>query len=98
MYATERFFTITTDHMKGTPTIIAERQAAIDALYQSVAPPVAERDFQNTRVGGGSGNALTELPPEAARDSLLQQLLRGDTTGFASASNADFVLVLKLLH
>jgi len=28
----------------------------------------------------------------------LQQLLRGDTTGYASSSNADFVLVLKLLH
>ena len=49
-------------------------------------------------MGVGSGNALTELPPEAAHDPLLQQLLRGDTIGFPSASNADFVLVLKLLH
>jgi primase-polymerase (primpol)-like protein len=50
-------------------------------------------------VGGvESGNALTELSSEAAHDTLLQQLLRGDTTGFPSASNADFVLVLKLLH
>src|SRR6266700_752762 len=31
-------------------------------------------------------------------DPVLQQLLRGDTTGFRSPSNADFVLVLKLLH
>ena len=49
-------------------------------------------------MGVGSGSTLTELPPEAGNDPLLQQLLRGDTTGFASPSNADFVLVLKLLH
>ena len=29
---------------------------------------------------------------------MLQRLLSGDITGYQSASNADFVLVLKLLH
>ena len=97
MYGQERFTTITTDHLAGTPFTIERRQDALTALYQRFAP-VRENEIQNTRVGVGSGNALTELPPEAAHDPLLQQLLRGDTTGFASASNADFVLVLKLLH
>jgi primase-polymerase (primpol)-like protein len=41
---------------------------------------------------------LTELPSEAQHDAVLQRLLAGDTTGYKSASNADFVLVLKLLH
>src|SRR5437588_12985928 len=59
---------------------------------------MAEPDDTKQGGGVGSGNALEELPPEAAHDPLLQQLLRGDTTGFPSASNADFVLVLKLLH
>jgi len=45
-----------------------------------------------------SVNALTELPPEAERDAVLQRLLRGDSTGYASQSSADFVLVMKLLH
>jgi primase-polymerase (primpol)-like protein len=44
------------------------------------------------------GEPLTELPPEAEHDGLLQQLLRGDITGYASQSSADFVLVMKLLH
>ena len=48
-------------------------------------------------MGVGSGSVLTELPPVAAHDPLLQQLLAGETIGFASASNADVVLVLKLL-
>ena len=98
MYSLDRFFTLTTDHLQGTPTTITERQAEVNALYHQVAPLGVEREYQNTRVGVGSRSALTELPPEAAHDPLLQQLLQGDTTGFASASNADFVLVLKLLH
>ena len=59
---------------------------------------MVSNEYQNTSGGVGSGNALDELPLEAANDPLLQQLLRGDTTGYPSPSNADFVLVLKLLH
>ena len=43
-------------------------------------------------------NNLTELPPEAVHDQVLQRLLGGDITGYKSQSSADFVLVLKLLH
>src|SRR5207248_531179 len=98
LYSQDRYFTLTTDQVPGTPTTIAERQDAIAALYYRIAPVGAERGSQNTRVRVGSGSTLTELPSEAGNDPLLQQLLRGDTTGFASPSNADFVLVLKLLH
>jgi putative DNA primase/helicase len=96
VYGEKHYLTITTNHLPGTPTTINSRQEAIDALYRSLAPPVEERPFQNTR--GGSGVPLTGLPPEAERDDLLQRLLRGDITGYASQSSADFVLVLKLLH
>ena len=41
---------------------------------------------------------LTDLPPEAERDIVLQRLLQGDITGYTSWSNADFVLIMKLLH
>src|SRR5256885_6727387 len=51
VYATDRFFTLTTDQVPGTPTAIAQRQDAIEALYQRLAPPVGELGFQNTRVG-----------------------------------------------
>ena len=41
---------------------------------------------------------LTELPPEAEHDAVLQRLLSGDIAGYKSPSNADFVLIMKLLH
>jgi len=65
-----------TDHIDGTPTAIKDRQEEVAALYQRVAPPVAEGQFQNTRGGVGSGAALTELPPEAAHDPLLVSIFR----------------------
>jgi putative DNA primase/helicase len=98
IYGQDRFTTITTDHIAGTLTTIENRTEAIQALYRQFAPPVELRAYQNTSGGLGSGNALSELPPEAANDPALQRLLRGDISGFASPSNADFVLVMKLLH
>ena len=53
---------------------------------------------RNTRGVSGRGSDLTQLPPEAAYDQELQQLLRGDITGYKSQSSADFVLIMKLLH
>ena len=97
MYGQERFTTITTDHLTETPLTIERRQDALAALYQRFAP-VRENEIQNTRVGVGSGNALTELPPEAAKDAALQRLLQGDMTGYPFQSSADFVLIMKLLH
>src|SRR5881227_2447521 len=41
MYSHNRFFTLTTDHIDGTPTTIEQRQEEVAALYIHVAPPVA---------------------------------------------------------
>jgi len=98
MYGQDRFTTITTDHLAGTPATIEQRQEAIAALYERFAPPVPETSNQNTRGVVGTGGTMTELPPEAVNDAVLQRLLAGDITGYTSQSNADFVLVLKLLH
>ena len=98
LYGQDRFTTITTDHIAGTSPTIEYRTEAIEALYHRFAPSVQEISIQNTRGGVWSGDVLTELPPEAANDQLLQQLLAGDISGFQSPSNADFVLIMKLLH
>src|SRR6266567_4482987 len=93
---TNWFSTVTTRHIPGTPLEVTNQQAAIETLENEFHPPVPLRDIQNT--GGVGSGQLVELPPEAVNDDVLQQLLRGDMTGYPSPSNADFVLVLKLLH
>ncbi len=98
LYGQDRFTTITTNHLPGTPATIEHRQNAIAALYERFAPQVSETNHQNTGGGFGTGETMTELPQEAIHDAVLQRLLAGDITGYKSASNADFVLVLKLLH
>ncbi len=96
MYGQDRFTTITTNHIAGTPATIERRQEALDALYQRFAPPLVEINNQNTSGGFGAnaGSMLSELSPEAANHQLLQQLLAGDISGFKSPSNADFVLIM----
>ncbi len=98
VYGEKHYLTITTNHLEGTPTAINSRQEALDVLYRQIVPHVEDRPFQNTRWGVGRASDLTELPPEAEQDELLQRLLRGDSTGYKSQSSADFVLVMKLLH
>jgi putative DNA primase/helicase len=51
MYGQDRFTTITTNHITGTASTIQHRQVALTALYNRFAPPVAEREYQNTRGG-----------------------------------------------
>ena len=92
LYGSDRFTTITTKHLATTPTTIEHRQEAINELYYRFAPPTLSPSLsQNTRGVEASGHSLDELPKEAASDALLQRLLRGDITGFASQSSADFV-------
>ncbi len=99
IYGQDRFTTITTDHIAGTPATIELRTKEVEALYHRFAPIVAEREYQNTRGGVGSANALVSLPQEAANDPLLQQLLQGDISPYDNDhSRADFVLIMKLLH
>ena len=97
MYGQDRFTTITTNHLAGTPATIEQRQEALDALYQRFAPAVTETTNQNTRGGVWSGETPTELPPEAEHDAVLQRLLSGDISGYPSPSNADFVLITQAL-
>jgi putative DNA primase/helicase len=111
MYAKERFFTITTDHVPGTPTTIAERQQQQTSLYTSLVPEVLPiRSTENTRGGVGLGETLVRSAPtrsdaevlekaQAARNrERFQALWNGDTSGYKSKSEADFTLVLYLLY
>src|SRR5437588_312621 len=49
MYAEGRFFTLTKDHVPGTPTIIEDRQQQQTSLYTSLVPQVPIGTTENTR-------------------------------------------------
>ena len=55
-YSQGRFFTLTTDHVPGTPTTIAQRQAQQESLYTSLGSEGALiQGSENTRGSGESG-------------------------------------------
>ena len=69
MYGQNRFTTITTDHLDGTPKTLEQRQEAIAALYRQCAPPVVPDIIQNTRFWGG---AQTSLPNSRKRQRVIR--------------------------
>lgn len=95
---TNWFSTVTTRHIPETPLDVTNQQAALVALEYEFHPPRPERVTQNT-VGGVAASRLAELPPEAASDGLLQELLQGDMTRYGNDHHrADWTLLMKLLH
>src|SRR5438270_1916730 len=106
MYAEGRFFTLTTDHIPGTPTTIADRQQQQSSLYTSLVPDLPfSRSRENTRGSGAwTGEPIIRPAPtrsdaeilekaQAARNSARFQVLwRGDISGYRSKSEADFTL------
>lgn len=98
LYRQDRFTTITLNHVPDTPISIESRQEELDTLYRQFAPPVPQRERQNT-VGGVGTAQLSALPPEAARDKVLQELVSGDMTRYGNDHHrADWHLLMKLLH
>ncbi len=94
---TNWFSTVTTRHLPGTSLVVTAQQQAIEALEQEFHAPVPERLYQNT--GGVVAARLTELPPEAASDPVLQELLSGDMSRYGNDHHiADWNLLMKLLH
>ncbi len=111
MYAEGRFFTITTDHIAGTPTTIADRQQQQTSLYTSLVGELSPtRSSENTRGAVGAGDTLARSAPTRSDEEVLekaqaarnrerfQALWNGDISGYKSKSEADFTLVLYLLY
>ncbi len=108
MYSQGRFFTITTDHVPGTPTTIEQRQEQQTRLYTSLVPQIPPTGrSENTRGGAVRwGETLVARPDEEVIDKAqsarngesFTHLWHGDTTGFPSKSEPDFTLVLRLLY
>ena len=104
MYATTHYFTITADHLMGTPLTINERGAVQIALYEKLAAPDTPGKTENT---GGvvrraplvrSDEEIIEKAKTAGNGARFSALWEGSIAGYATKSEADFALVLLLLY
>ena len=106
LYETARFFTVTGDHLDGTPTTVGNRideLADVHAKYltldteQGQAPEPDGRDPTRHHSESHDGNELgddelLEKARNAANGEKFDRLYRGSTAGYESQSEADMAL------
>lgn len=104
MYATTHYFTITADHLPGTPLTINERGAVQIALYEKLAALDTPEVPENTGVVVRraplvrSDEEIIEKAKIAGNGARFSALWEGSIAGYATKSEADFALVLLLLY
>jgi putative DNA primase/helicase len=100
-YDRGRFFTITGNHVAGTPGEIAHRLAEVAALHAEFFPP-QEQSERPRPAGAPPGESCLEDEDLVRRIRRSKQgpkfdrLMAGDTTGYESASEADGALAAVL--
>ncbi|WP_042662068.1 bacteriophage-like protein [Haloferax sp. ATB1] len=111
LYDDARFFTVTGDHVAGTPTTVGDRQDALDVIHDAyfetpaavesatTTPTTATATTTNGSTGPGNDledDELIERASNAANGAKFSRLWRGDTTGYDSHSEADMALCSML--
>jgi hypothetical protein len=105
IYESKRYFTVTGDHVDGTPHTINDAQAAIDELCKKwfaenprppPSVPVDDTEPEYREWASGSvpldDDEIVTLATEAGNGMKFLSLFRGDTSGYSSQSEADSAL------
>jgi primase-polymerase (primpol)-like protein len=98
MYDSARFLTITGHHLAGAPTTIAANQQAVSWLHLSTfgnvdgTPIVPLRPQEPAQVLWASDQDLIDKALAGANGAKVAALWAGDTSDYASASEADYAL------
>ncbi|MFC6890324.1 hypothetical protein [Halorubrum trueperi] len=111
LYDTARFFTVTGDHVGRTPTRVARRQDALDAIHREYVQNI-ERDTtpESRQRGDADGQSATndaddvdlededllEKATNASNGEKFGRLWNGNTVGYDSQSEADMALCCLL--
>jgi putative DNA primase/helicase len=108
MYYQSRFFTVTADHVDGTPTSINERQEALEAVQEAFVAEDDTDDGIDATTGGRRDESsqsqtldledevLLEKARSAGNGEKFDRLWRGNTSGYDSQSEADMALCCLL--
>lgn len=100
-YDHARFWTITSAHLRGTPTTIEPRQGELERVLLRVFgkpdPPgkIPPRELSGAGLGGDDEELLARAR-DARNGDKFSRLWAGDTAGYGSASEADLALVSML--
>ncbi len=96
MYSTGRYFTVTGQHVAGTPTTIEERTAALAALHARIFGTDRHDQRPARRAAGPALDlddaALLERARGARNGAKFAALWSGDVSGYPSHSEADQAL------
>jgi hypothetical protein len=90
MYDAGRYFTITGNHLDGTPTTIEERTPDLAALHAQIFSATTEAPL--LRTPELDDDELLQRAREARNGAKFAALWTGDTSGYASPSEADLAL------
>lgn len=101
MYDSARFFTVTGDHVDGTPTAVRNRANALVAVHrdyvqEETSTPTRERNSSAVSRTTFSDDDLLEKARNAANGKKFQDLWAGSTAGYESHSEADMALCCLL--
>ena len=93
MYDQGRYFTMTGNHLDGTPLCIESRQQEIADIHGAIlaSDEIAE-NHRNTANSTFSDTDLLDRAPSGQNGEKFERLWSGDTTGYASPSEADLAL------
>jgi hypothetical protein len=99
VYDSGRFFTVTGKHLPSTPRKIEERQAEVEVLHRKIFG--FTKGDTNGHGSHGPGNDLSDAEiltraGQALNGQAFDKLWAGDTSGYASRSEADLALCSRL--
>lgn len=97
IYDVGRYFTLTGNHLTGTPHTIEQRPTEQPQVYQRLAPREHATPLPVFSQSQADSDVL-EKAQRARNGHGFTALYRGDIGGFRSKSEADFTLVLRLLY
>jgi len=96
-YNAGRYFTVTGDHLEGTPTTVEYRQEELRAVMARVLPAEPERPVYEPQPVAVDDQALIEKARNARRGVEFADLMDGRWEGrYTSQSEADLALCSKL--
>jgi putative DNA primase/helicase len=98
MYADKRFFTVTGQHLEGTPIVIHERTVELASVHRQMFGdvPDPERSRPARPIVDVDDAELLEKARAAKNGAKFEALWQGDTSGYPSHSEADAALCALL--